>query len=140
MKNLYITVKTKNWRNGVDYMKNKQDIDKQVTLIVSNVIAGVEKDLFSQLDFSDLQRQLAELKVTVSVLPDVLRKFTKDQKVISGVQDIVKEYQRLITQQEKELEKIDAVKEAMDKTMWCIAGATQQITQLVLEEEADKQS
>lgn len=121
-------------------MKNKQDIDKQVALIVSNVIAGVEKDLFSQLDFSDLQRQLAELKVTVSVLPDVLRKFTKDQKVISGVQDIVKEYQRLITQQEKELEKIDAVKEAMDKTMWCIAGATQQITQLVMEKEADKQN
>jgi hypothetical protein len=121
-------------------MKNKQDIDKQVALMVSNVIAGVEKDLFSQLDFSDLQRQLAEFKITVSVLPDVLSQFTKDQKVIACAQDIVKEYQKSISLQEKELEKIDAVKAAMDKTMWCIAGATKEITQLVMEKEADKQN
>lgn len=110
-------------------MKNIENLDEQDRLIISKVIDNVEADLLCQLDFGELKRQLAEFKVKVSVMTQIAELQFKDDKATDYIKSKVIEYTELITQQEKELEKIDALKAAMHKSMWCMVGVTLQVTQ-----------
>lgn len=117
-------------------MKDITNLEERVGLIMSGPISDVEKDLFIQLDMNVLKGQLADLKRELSVLEQTAKCF-KDEGATIHIKKCVREYQKMISEQEQELEKVSALKALINEKIWTITGATIHITQLELKKETD---
>lgn len=120
-------------------MKDIKNLEERVGLIMSGPISAVEKELFIKLDMNVLRGQLADLKRELSVFEQASESF-KDDGAKLHTKKFMREYQKMISEQEQELEKVSALKALINEKIWIIAGATIQITQSELEKEADSTS